>query len=87
EMIRDSLRDSLYQKLTVNGFTPEVEDEILRIAATPDTNDVVWETEEDIKRDFDKLRKKIQLKSSKDKKDRQLYRNARKTVSREPRTA
>ena len=71
EMIRDSLRETLYNKLTINGFTPEVEDEILASAASPDDPDV-WETEEDIVRGFAKLRKGIQLKRAKDKKNRKL---------------
>ena len=56
EMIRDSAE----------------EDEILETAATPDDNDEVWETEEDITRGFEKLRKKIKSKSVKNKTKRYI---------------
>ncbi|CAN5146159.1 hypothetical protein BH11PAT1_BH11PAT1_7700 [soil metagenome] len=48
ELIRDSLRKMLYPELTVNGFTKEFEDEVLRSAAEPIENDYVLETDEDI---------------------------------------
>ncbi|OGY10683.1 MAG: hypothetical protein A3H88_01370 [Candidatus Blackburnbacteria bacterium RIFCSPLOWO2_02_FULL_44_9] len=72
EMIRDSLRKTLYKEVTVNGLTPAEEDEILETAATPDDNDEVWETEEDITRGFEKLRKKIKSKSVKNKTKRYI---------------
>ena len=74
EMIRDSLKDSLYKKLTINGFTPEVEDEILAAAAEPDENDIVLETEEDITNYFKYLRKpkKVKKLNGNNKNQRQL---------------
>ena len=51
ELIRDTLRDLLYpkQKLTENGFTEEFEDEILKSAAEPRENDIVFENEKELK--------------------------------------
>jgi len=43
EYMRDAAREKLHPELTVNGFTPEVEAEILRRAATPTDTDVVWD--------------------------------------------
>ncbi len=48
ELIRESLRKRLYPELTVNGFTKEFEDEILRAAKEPEENDIILETKEDI---------------------------------------
>ena len=47
ELVRDAMRKFLYPQLTENGFTPEVEEEILKIAATPVDNDVVWDGKTD----------------------------------------
>ncbi|OGM30215.1 hypothetical protein A2630_03260 [Candidatus Woesebacteria bacterium RIFCSPHIGHO2_01_FULL_44_10] len=65
ELMRNSLRQTLYPELTINGFTPEFEDEVLRIAATPDDNDLVWETEEDIDKYFQQVKKKTKASDDK----------------------
>lgn len=57
ELIRAALRKQLYPELTINGFTPEFEEEVLRSAAEPEENDLVWETEKDITEYFNKLKK------------------------------
>lgn len=43
EFIRDALREKLYPNLTENGFTPEFEEEVLRIAAEPIENSIEWD--------------------------------------------
>jgi Arc/MetJ-type ribon-helix-helix transcriptional regulator len=43
ELIRDTLRQSLYPQLTENGFTPEFEEKILKSAAEPKENDIEWD--------------------------------------------
>lgn len=43
ELIRDALRDALYPKVTENGFTPEFEERVLKAAAEPTDNDIVWD--------------------------------------------
>ncbi len=44
EVIRDALRHWIKEpELTVNGFTPEFEEEVLRAAQEPEKNDVVWD--------------------------------------------
>lgn len=86
EMIRDSLRKNLYEEITKNGFTPAFEDQVLESEMEPKKNDMVWETEEDIKRDFDKLRKKIQSKSAKSKIHGKFSKNARQPVFGQSRT-
>lgn len=43
EFVRDELRETLYPKLTKNGFTPEFEERILKAAAEPVKNDIVWD--------------------------------------------
>lgn len=45
------------KKLTVNGFTEEFEEKVLKAAAEPIENDIVLETEEDIRNYFLHLRK------------------------------
>lgn len=59
ELIRDALRKHIYEGLTVNGFTKEFEDEVLRVAAEPDDKDQIFETEKDISNYFRKLDKKV----------------------------
>lgn len=59
ELVRDALRKHMYPEVTENGFAPEFEEEVLRIAATSDENDEVWETPEDIDRYFKNLEKEI----------------------------
>ena len=48
ELVRKTLRKELYPHLTVNGFTPEFEEEVLRAEAEPVENDIVLETEKEI---------------------------------------
>ncbi len=43
EFIRDALREKLYPNLTVNGFTPEFEEEVLRIANNPNEEYIEWD--------------------------------------------
>jgi hypothetical protein len=43
EYMRDAVRKELHPGLTANGFTPEVEAKILKIAASPTNKDVVWD--------------------------------------------
>lgn len=43
EVIRDTLRDELYPEVTENGFTPEFEEKVLKAAAEPRKNDIVWD--------------------------------------------
>lgn len=57
ELIRDALRDLLYPRVTVNGFTPEFEARVLGSAAQPRDQDTVLETKEDIRNFFLHLKK------------------------------
>lgn len=50
------------QKLTVNGFTPEFEEEVLKAAAEPVREDMVMKTEDDINEFFNRMLKKRQWK-------------------------
>lgn len=43
EYIRDILRDTLYPKLTENGFTQEEEEEILEAAREPTEDSIEWD--------------------------------------------
>ena len=56
ELVRDALRRTLYPEVTVNGFTSEFEEEVLRAEAEPRTNDIVLKTAEDIKNYFKYLK-------------------------------
>lgn len=43
ELIREAVRSVLYpQKLTVNGFTPEFEEQVLAASRSPRKDDVMW---------------------------------------------
>ena len=42
EFIRDALRDVLYPRVTVNGFTPEFEERVLKASKSPRKDDLVW---------------------------------------------
>lgn len=64
ELIRDSLRAVLYPGLTENGFTPEFEEEVLRSEKEPMENDIVLETEKDVRNYFLHLKKPAKLGSS-----------------------
>ncbi|OGY12039.1 MAG: hypothetical protein A3A58_01315 [Candidatus Blackburnbacteria bacterium RIFCSPLOWO2_01_FULL_41_27] len=58
ELIRDALRKKLDgSKITVNGFTEEIEKEVLWSEAGPDVSDV-WKSEKDIRNYFKNLRAK-----------------------------
>jgi Arc/MetJ-type ribon-helix-helix transcriptional regulator len=46
ELIRDGVRGILYPNLTVNGFTPEFEEEVLRRSGEPSDNDIEWDGKE-----------------------------------------
>ena len=55
ELFRHALRAVLYPSgLTVNGFTPEFENMVLKSAKQPMSKDLVWKTEEDINKYFNK---------------------------------
>lgn len=45
------------RRLTVNGFTPEFEDEVLKAAAEPVNKDKIWRTNKDIDSYFASLRR------------------------------
>ncbi len=62
ELVRDSLRKTLYPEVTENGFTREFEDAVLQAAAEPMDNDIVLETEEDVTRYFRDLHIKLEKK-------------------------
>lgn len=42
EYIRDAIREKKPSQITVNGFTPEFEAEVLKAAAEPRKNDIAW---------------------------------------------
>lgn len=42
EFIRDATRKLLYPRLTVNGFTPQFENMVLRSEKSSAKNDIVW---------------------------------------------
>ncbi|MCL5676094.1 MAG: ribbon-helix-helix domain-containing protein [Patescibacteria group bacterium] len=42
ELVRETLRKNIYPNLTVNGFTPEFEEQVLKAAKEPLKNAVVW---------------------------------------------
>lgn len=57
EFFRQSLRDVLYPKVTVNGFTPEFEEEVLKAAAESRSRAETMNSDHDIDLYFDKLEK------------------------------
>ena len=61
ELIRDTLRNILYPRLTENGFTPEFEEEVLEAAKEPVEKAKVWKSVEDVERYFKKLKKKVSV--------------------------
>lgn len=71
ELIRDTLRDALFPRLTENGFTPEFEDMVLEAAKEPVENAVEWDGKMPFvdfvlkkgKNDKNKLHRKVQRKS------------------------
>ena len=42
ELIRDAVREWLYPRITINGFTPEFENQVLKSEKEPIENDRVW---------------------------------------------
>ena len=66
ELIRDSLRKTLYSNITVNGFTEEFENEVLRAEKEPEENDIVLSTEKEMRDFFRDL--KLPLRYNKNKK-------------------
>lgn len=80
ELVRAAVRKVLYEEITENGFTPAFEDQVLESAMEPKKNDKVWETPEDIRRDFDKLRERVKLKSGQNQKNRQLHKATRQAL-------
>jgi Arc/MetJ-type ribon-helix-helix transcriptional regulator len=55
ELMRDALRKLLYRETTENGFTNEFEDFVLHAASESKEEDIILETDEDIKNYFTKL--------------------------------
>ena len=47
------------RRLTVNGFTPEFEEEVLKAAAEPVDESRVMETDEDFERFYESLRSRV----------------------------
>lgn len=43
ELFRDAVRRILYPELTENGFTPEFEEKVLRIADDPNQEYIEWD--------------------------------------------
>lgn len=43
ELLRDTLRDTLYPRLTENGFTPEFEEMVLESAKEPVERSIEWD--------------------------------------------
>lgn len=64
ELIRDSLRKTLYPNITINGFTEEFENEVLAAENEPRNKNLVWKTEEDIDKYFRNLDKKARALSN-----------------------
>lgn len=62
ELIRDALRKRLYQNINENGFLKSFENKVLQASLEKEQKDV-WESEEDIKKYFGKLRAKSQPRS------------------------
>ncbi len=60
ELIRDSLRKTLYEEITENGFTRKFEDATLESAKEPIDESNVWKTEKDVHQYFRGLRKRVE---------------------------
>ncbi len=52
ELIRDAIREWLYPRVTVNGFTPEFEKQVLAAEKEPIENDIVLDSEKSIREYF-----------------------------------
>jgi Arc/MetJ-type ribon-helix-helix transcriptional regulator len=60
EVLRSGARQIVTnEKLTINGFTREFEDEVLKAAAEPVDYSKVWESDKDIDAFFDGINKKV----------------------------
>lgn len=57
---RDAAKLIRRRRLTVNGFTPEFEKEVLKAAKEPVDKKLVWKSEKDIDRFFESLKAKTQ---------------------------
>lgn len=82
EMIRDSVRKSLYEEITENGFSPTFEDQIIESEMEPEENDQVWESEADVRKYFKELREKI-ARDDKAKNAWKIHTNVRKSLQRQ----
>lgn len=58
ELIRDAVREWLYPRITVNGFTPEFEKQVLAAEKEPVENDVVLTSDKAIRDYFRNPKKK-----------------------------
>ena len=55
ELIREAVRNWLYPRTTVNGFTPEFENQVIASAKEPRKNDIVLTSDKEIRDYFTKL--------------------------------
>ncbi len=76
ELFRDLLRDVLYPKLTVNGFTPEFEDMVLEAEKEPIENDIVLKTNKDVDNYFSRLENSI-IKNAKNKRNGKVQKDVK----------
>ncbi len=53
ELIRDAVREWLYPRITVNGFTPEFEKQVLKSEKEPRENDIILKSRKDIRAYFE----------------------------------
>lgn len=74
EFVRTAIREKIYetQGLTVNGFTPEFEEMVLKAEAEPEENGLVWETEEDVRNYFNNLRKSLGFSAKENAKSKKI---------------
>lgn len=67
EFVRTALRTMIYPELTENGFMPEFEEKVLKSAALPLKDDIVFENEQEVDNYFRHLILPKGKKSSHDK--------------------
>ena len=53
ELIRDAVRDWIYPRVTVNGFTPEFEKMVLKAEKEPRENHIILKSKKDIRAYFE----------------------------------
>ena len=53
ELIRDAVRDWIYPRVTVNGFTPEFEKMVLKAEKEPRENHIILKSKKDIREYFE----------------------------------